>query len=242
MIQVKNRQITPPESLAEQRDYDGEDVKIALSNLSTGCKCVYCERILPKLEELNTNSIRAIEHFYPKTIYHKQKFEWKNLFWVCKNCNSTKRHFDTLNEPFVHPENDNPENYFEYSVSHRIKIATDSPNQIKSENTIARTMEKRSLEISWGSKILLDFQKFEIDLESSFKKYQQISQNIAKIRHLEKIIDVFAAIKGFANDDEEYAGRRRWLIRNSEIIQVITQEINNNKEILGLTEDFEWKW
>ncbi len=51
MIQVKNRQTTPPESLAEQRKYDGEDVKKALSEMSTTCKCVYCERILPKLDE-----------------------------------------------------------------------------------------------------------------------------------------------------------------------------------------------
>ncbi len=242
MIRIKNRQTNLPNSLIDQNKYDGEDVKIALSVMSTGCKCVYCERLLPKLDELNTHDIRAIEHFYPKKLYPLQKFKWSNLFWVCKNCNSTKLNYDTQNNPFVHPENDDPEDYFEYDYSHQIKVNKFSPNEEKNKNTIERTMGKRVLEITWGSVILFQFQMFEIDLEKNLKKYERSTKQNTKLKYLKQILGVIQDLKIFANDEKEYAGRRRFLIRQSLVIKAITQEINHHQTELGLSEPFTWVW
>ncbi|TAD99632.1 MAG: hypothetical protein EAZ97_08275 [Bacteroidetes bacterium] len=239
MIQVKNRQISPPNSLSEKRNYDGEDVKIALSNLSTGCKCVYCERLLPKLDEKNTDKLRAIEHFYPKELYPNKKFEWKNLFWICKNCNSKKLYFDTGKEPFVHPENDNPEDYFEYDACHQIKPAQNSPNKIASENTIEKTMTSGT--IRYVSSFFEMFIELQNELEKKIKAYKK-AKEVNKRNLLKEFLIALEDLRNFGDSPQPYAGRRRFLIRCSNAIQEIIQEINNNLELLNLTEPFEWKW
>lgn len=43
-------------------------------------KCAYCEIIVP----------RDVEHYYPKSKYPEYMFQWTNMLFVCKNCDTDK--------------------------------------------------------------------------------------------------------------------------------------------------------
>ena len=92
-------------------------------------KCVFCEGSAELTSFLN------IEHFHPKSIYYEEAFEWVNLFPSCSRCNTSKLAHDTKKEPIVHPENDNPEDFFVYNNLLLIP-SLNSPNKKKSQITI----------------------------------------------------------------------------------------------------------
>lgn len=48
-------------------------------------KCCYCEQKVPKKGHL-----KAVEHFYPKSVYKNRRNDWKNLLLACAQCNGQK--------------------------------------------------------------------------------------------------------------------------------------------------------
>ncbi|MDM8552202.1 retron system putative HNH endonuclease, partial [Desulfobacterales bacterium HSG2] len=88
--------------------YRHRSIAEAVISLTNG-KCVFCESYIENVDYTN------IEHFYPKSLYPKFTFKWSNLFPACRKCNIKKGDNDTKNQyPIVHPENDDPEEYFIY--------------------------------------------------------------------------------------------------------------------------------
>jgi uncharacterized protein (TIGR02646 family) len=60
--------------------YKHPEVKSALVQLFHG-KCAYCE------SKITAVTYGQIEHFYPKSLYPKQTFDWQNLLLSCDICN-----------------------------------------------------------------------------------------------------------------------------------------------------------
>lgn len=48
-------------------------------------KCCYCEAEIPE-----EGHLKAVEHFYPKSVYKGKRNDWKNLLLVCAQCNGKK--------------------------------------------------------------------------------------------------------------------------------------------------------
>ena len=80
MIKVTRAADAPP-SLAGKSKYDGRDVKKQLRH-DFYTKCYLCETNVKKGYE--------VEHLRAKAVHEDLKFEWTNLFLVCRNCNGIK--------------------------------------------------------------------------------------------------------------------------------------------------------
>lgn len=70
-----------PESLAEGRAYDGEDVYAALRNIFFD-KCYICET--------NDPHDIHVEHFFAHEGNAELKYNWNNLYFSCSRCNNIK--------------------------------------------------------------------------------------------------------------------------------------------------------
>lgn len=86
-----------PESLADKKSWQGEDVVSQLKEDQKG-KCYLCERI--RITDYD------VEHHKSKHHFPELTYVWSNLFWSCRYCNLKKSaSFDDL----VNPINDNVE-------------------------------------------------------------------------------------------------------------------------------------
>lgn len=87
---------------------DGEQINhIATKSLNEWhyYKCAFCEI-------QNADNLQ-IEHFYPKSSYPKQAFEWPNLFLICSRCNLIKGVQDP--DIGIKPDIDDPSEYLWFS-------------------------------------------------------------------------------------------------------------------------------
>jgi len=117
-----------------------DDIKHALYLLQNG-KCCYCERPRDTKREFD------IDHFRPKGRVHEDPkhpgywwlaYEWTNLLYSCKRCNSDYKqdHFPLLNrfraynsrhkialcKPVLfNPRYENPDEFLDYHVIHELK-------------------------------------------------------------------------------------------------------------------------
>ena len=137
MIKVEKDLNSVPDCLKSGKAYNCEDVKIELKKVYNK-KCCYCETKLTKNY--------AIEHFRPKQDYKWLEKSWSNLLLVCNSCNSSKgklfevantkqiskitgvnvhnsaKNLNQLEEQYLlHPEYDNPEDFFAFEKSGKIK-------------------------------------------------------------------------------------------------------------------------
>lgn len=200
-------------------------------------KCVFCEGSAELTGFLN------IEHFHPKSIYYEEAFEWLNLFPSCTRCNTFKLTHDTKKEPIIHPENDNPEDYFVYN-NLLLVISPNSPNKKKSQITIDKCDLWRISLLRESGGIQIEFAKEIVELAKKVVDYKQIKREFDKIKHLHNIKDALDYLKKFGESKAKYAGFYRYLLRNdqSNTIQEAIQEINKFKNKLGLTTNFELNW
>lgn len=90
--------------------YAQDDVKKALKAMFHR-KCAFCER---------KRDYPHIEHFYPKTGFPRQCFEWENLLLACEVCNGpeykgTKFPLDAGGSPlFINPCVEDPNDHLEF--------------------------------------------------------------------------------------------------------------------------------
>jgi uncharacterized protein (TIGR02646 family) len=211
--------------------YNCEEVKIALKNSTTKNKCVFCECIP------DTSNYGEIEHFYPKSLYPEKTFDWSNLFWSCKRCNNPKLNYDTLTLPFLHPANDNPEDYFYYrellleSVLGTTKFA--AAEAVKNQCKL-----NRHEIISERAKILLQFYENTSNIEELLNELNGLSQNAARFRKIERLYEKLFYLKSLSHSEETYAGFLRYFLRQSSVIQEAISRINEKYLDLGLTIPF----
>lgn len=137
MIKINKNISEVPECLEKGGAHNCEDVKAELKSIYNN-KCCYCETKLSKNYEL--------EHFRPVKPYKWLETDWSKLLLVCSSCNKSKgNRFEVKNKNLtrkpkgvkihnsalhlnsverqllLHPEYDNPEEYFEYKPSGEIK-------------------------------------------------------------------------------------------------------------------------
>jgi uncharacterized protein (TIGR02646 family) len=212
--------------------YNCEEVKIALKNSSTKNKCVFCECIP------DVSNYGEIEHFYPKSLYPEKTFEWDNLFWSCKRCNNPKLNYDTFNLPFLHPANDNAEDYFYYRdlLIEPIVGATKFAAAEATKN-ICR-LNARSEVIAERSKILRQFYENSTNIEELLNELNELNQNVARFRKIEKLHNKLVYLKSLSHSEETYAGFLRYFLKQSPIIQKAISTINERHLDLGLTTPF----
>ncbi|HHQ6598162.1 TPA: retron Ec78 anti-phage system effector HNH endonuclease PtuB [Serratia fonticola] len=99
-----------------------------------GKRCAYCEAKIAK-------GTRHIEHFKRKGIHRELTFEWQNLFGSCMRADGCGFYKDEQKYNEIHlikMDEDNPENYFVFLMSGKIKIKEDlSPqDKIRAEETL----------------------------------------------------------------------------------------------------------
>lgn len=235
-LSVSSTDVTQFNSLRKTVDeaveeYKKPEIQNAIKSFSTKNKCVFCEKFVEDKEG-------DIEHYYPKSLYPLQTFEWINMFWACQNCNRYgKRMHDTLTNPIIHPENDNPELFFEYdNVAIIISTTTDTRKALIAQTTINVLKFDERISLSTERfNLKLDFDNMVSELEIHLKQYKlnlelnTLQDFIRKLNHQRTI----------SQDHRQFAGYYRFLLRNNHTINDIITEINKRKEDLGLTIPFE---
>lgn len=106
MISIIRPECPHPEALAN-RNYKHPRNKLALMNASSD-KCMYCESSIRHID------FGDIEHIKPKAEdkYPHLAFEWDNLGYSCRCCNSNKSDKYDVETPYVNPYEENPEEHF----------------------------------------------------------------------------------------------------------------------------------
>ncbi|HRI62070.1 MAG TPA: hypothetical protein PK228_20160 [Saprospiraceae bacterium] len=93
-----------------QRVWNEGFITKALLDMSSG-KCCYCECNIAE-----ESKYMEVEHFHPKNPYEDEVVVWENLLPSCKRCNGNKSDHDTVNEPIIHPVNDDPREHLEFKA------------------------------------------------------------------------------------------------------------------------------
>lgn len=99
-----------------------DEIRATLAAMATGVeRCMYCE------DSEGTD----IEHFYPKSRYPEDAYEWDNYLLACSRCNSNYKrdHFPVNDEGWpllIKPTHEDPADYIEYSPTTGMWIDIDS--------------------------------------------------------------------------------------------------------------------
>lgn len=212
-------------------EYKKPEVQNAVKSFSTKNKCVYCEKFVEDKEG-------DIEHYYPKSLYPSRTFRWENMFWACQNCNRFgKKDHDTFTNPIVHPEKENPELFFEYDNAGMIIPTTTDVTKIPIAQTTIRIL-KFDGRISLSTErfnLKQDFDNMENELRLDLLDYQ----STLAIPNLQKLHRKLEYQRNIAQDNRQFAGYYRFLLRNSIIINNIIAKVNERYTELGLINPFE---
>ena len=120
---------------AAESKYNHRAVRTELITMCHG-KCVYCESHVMHV------SYPHIEHFRPKAKFPNLCFEWENFFLACSICNGSMYKSDkwptsASGGPFIDPEIENPNTYFEFNFDPITGVS-----DVKPKGRRAKTTEK----------------------------------------------------------------------------------------------------
>lgn len=226
--------IPPKEKDLAVEHYAHSDIRAALQNGKTNAKCVYCESYL------NVTGYPSIEHYYPKSIYPEHTFAWDNLFLSCTLCNVRKSNFDTKRNPFIHPQNDNPEDYLTFDNLIYTPISKIGLPYQKARNLIDNCNLERLELVRKHGEIFISFLKIMETLKVKLDQYE--SYKLAKKR-LWCACDILSSMKELdeeASNDAEYAAFMRYLLRKYDEVKDAVKVIDAHKDELGLSNGFQW--
>ncbi len=222
---------------AIEANYRHSEIKDTLEKSSTKGKCMYCESWIKPLD------FGDIEHFHPKSLYPDDTFNWDNLLLSCRFCNryNGKGAHDTKTYPIINPEKDAPEDCFIYRQP-RIEAAPNLPTTARSARTITVCDLHRVDLVRPLFDVYLQFRKNENDIKYKIDAFLEKTQNAAKTKHLGRILQDLNYVKALANDDRSYAGYLRYLLRHSSEFTRAGACLNQNRNLLGMNEDFTFEW
>ena len=229
-------QIPSKEKVRATSYYRHPEIQDALRNGNGLAKCVYCESLV------DLTSHFSIEHFHPKSVYPNETFEWDNLFPCCNLCNSSKSDFDTYRQPFIHPENDNPEDLLTFEDMMYVPAYRTGKEFQKAENVINKCDLQRLSLIRAHAEILYSFRKSCDSLKKVICDYTDYVQEVKKKECLRKVYSFLDELKSEASQDSQYAGFIRYLLRKNEIVKDAVDLINLRKSDIGLSADFDWEF
>lgn len=166
-------------------------------------KCAFCE--------VQDASNLEIEHFYPKSKYSAQAFEWVNLFLICKRCNLIKGEDEP--EISLKPDVDEPSEYLWYSPALQ-RIVPKPGISTKAKGRAAKTIKLYGLD-----RMDLQYQLFwhKITLQSNPINLAQLSINSSNIDWnsvRNYIQENYPEIEARANPTEEFSLMVRSVIKN----------------------------
>lgn len=154
-----------------------EKIKSVLS-VSSNHKCAYCECSL--LE----GGYSQVEHFYPKSLYPEEAFDWDNYLAICTLCNGEKLNHDTKKELIVNPYDEDPNNYFYYES---INIKAIDENEIAKNTIKVVGLETGRL---WRprAEILISLNEYSRNLKEALYDFHENSDtDVKKINRIKKI-------------------------------------------------------
>ena len=219
--------------------YKHDDIHTALKNGKVVERCIYCERDI-------TTGDKNVEHYHPKSIYSSETFEWDNLFSACVLCNRPKGSFDTGVEPFIHPVNDDPEEYLSYDgivIRPRYKATTNQMNHDKGMNVIEKCELYRSELYPGLADVMVRVSEKANELRENVEKYNGYMRRDALERKAREIMVKLNGIKVLARGDKENAGFARECLRQNALVQEAVRIVNCHACILGLgAAGYDWGW
>lgn len=214
--------------------YKHIDVANTLKGSQAKAKCVYCESYV------DVTCYANIEHYHPKSIYPEQTFQWDNMYMGCTLCNTPKNAFDTGNEPFIHPENEDPEDFLTFDDMMYVPKYFNGTAYQKAWNVIDKCELQRLPLIQAHALILVSFMKSRLALIERIGKYNTHVDERTKIKDALAIYKTMIGLKNEAADDAQYAGFMRYLLRKSPEIRNAMMIVNQHKTDFGLVNDFDW--
>ncbi len=199
MIRI-NKTSLAPQSLASQKQYNGEDVQRLLHDDQKG-KCYLCER------ECYTDY--NIEHLRSKTNFPDLVYEWNNLFLVCSYCNSKKLDlYDDFPSPSEHQIEDiikqeflSFENIIEFTYTQEI------------ENIQFETLIQFLSTIHNGKR---NCRKFKEEIFFKQIRVAILSFNQLIINYQDDCSDINRQLlKDSMSADQEFLGIKYWIIKSN---------------------------
>lgn len=214
--------------------YAYTDISLALVGTCAKAKCIYCETYV------EASSFANIEHFHPKSLYPKETFDWQNLFVGCSQCNTSKSNFDTVNEPFIHPVNDNPEDYLTFDELQYVPKNSNGAAYLKAKNVIEECNLKRRALVNNHAAILISFLGTRYALRDKISEYKGRKTDNKKLEDALAMLNSLVVLNNEAADDAQYAGYMRYLLRKYCEIGEAVNIINSHKDELGIPNGFKW--
>lgn len=218
--------------------YKHNDIHSALKNGEPVEKCIYCECYIDAGDP-------NVEHFHPKSIYTNETFEWDNLFSACVSCNRPKGNFDTVSEPFIHPVNDDPEEFLTYCmlrIEPRYKETTDPVSYRKGWNTINKCRLDRPELLPSMSDKLFEVTNKANELKDLLVNYNGYSQNACKEAVAREMVSKLNALRYLAKPTKEHAGYVRECLRQNRLVRDTLAIVNSHAAAIGLGAGYDWGW
>lgn len=217
------------------KNYAHPDIAAALLGRGGKAKCIYCESYV------DVSGYANIEHYHPKSLYPNETFSWDNLFVGCTLCNTPKSNFDTSKKPFIHPVNDNPEDYITFDELNYTPKYSSGPSYEKAKNLIeACKFKERTALVREHANVLCAFLDIRTKIAHKIAHYNVVKTKRSKIIDALEIWQSLMILKGESCDDARYAGYMRYLLRKYVEVRDAMAIVNKHKVELGIPGGFQW--
>lgn len=218
--------------------YKHDDIHIALKNGRPVERCIYCEN------DIITGDPN-VEHFHPKSLYPNETFEWNNLFSACIECNRPKGSFDTSVSPFIHPVNDDPEEFISYEmllIKPRYRLATNHVLYEKGKNVISYCKLDRGELIPGLSDTLNIITNKSFELKPLIDRYNKYNERRNKEKTAHELVSKLNGLNVLAKPSKERAGFARECLRQNHFVREAVNIVNHHAVALGIGKGYNWGW
>lgn len=229
--------IPKKEKASAIKNYAHSDIAAALLGRGGKAKCIYCESYV------DVTSYANIEHYHPKSLYPNETFLWDNLFVGCSLCNTPKSNFDTSKKPFIHPVNDNPEDYLTFDELNYAPKFTSGASYEKAKNLIeACKLTERTALVREHANVLCAFLDTRNMINEKISHYNGVKTDRSKINDAMDLLNSLKVLDDESSDEARYAGYMRFLLRKFEEIKIAVTIVNAHKDDLGIPRGFQWSF
>lgn len=219
------------------KNYAHPEIEAALLGHGGKTKCVYCETYV------NVSGYANIEHFHPKSLYPDETFSWDNLFIGCSLCNTPKNNFDTSMKPFIHPVNDNPEDYLTFDELNYAPKFNSGLSHEKAKNLIeACKLNERTALVREHANVLCAFLDIRNTIVAKIAHYNGVKSEKTKIQDALDLLNSLMVLNDEASDEAHYAGYMRYLLRKYSEVKDAVMIVNTHKDDIGIQGGFQWSF
>lgn len=199
--------------------YRLKDIQDELSK-SSYKKCSFCECIPSEGGNLE------VEHFAPKSLYHKLAFEWSNLLPICRKCNESKSDHDTIQEPILNPSNEDTEKYIDFDLISMVgKIETECYEKARLTIEVCSLNGTRLLKSR--AELLVRLTEYQQKLTEYSKEIEQAPTDRIKKNKIRKLKESIETIDSLSDRSEKYSlFTKRFLEKSQEYLKA--KDILNN--------------